>query len=281
LDDTSARLQRMMLSNPDTSTMSLGDIAVAYHAAGDGPTVVLIHGLAQDHRMWVTQQEALTSHRTIAYDLRGHGATTTGSPDGSLDQLGGDLIALLKEVGPAVCVGFSLGGTVALWAASERPDLVPEVVALATSSVVGRAAAGFFAERIALFTEGEAGAIRKAVLEDTRAQFAGATIDADEIADARMKAIGDGRGYVNAARAMLGVHEHPLNPRLERIRQPVLVVTGEQDAFCSRRAADLMLEHLPDGTFEELSGVGHLVTDEDPDAVTRVLAGWLDREARS
>jgi pimeloyl-ACP methyl ester carboxylesterase len=38
-----------------------------------------------------------------------------------------------------------------------------------------------------------------------------------------------------------------------------------------------MLEYIPDGRFEELAGVGHLVTDEDPDALTAVLRAWLLR----
>jgi pimeloyl-ACP methyl ester carboxylesterase len=262
-------------------TLRLRDIEVAYRAEGEGPRVVLIHGLGQDHRMWSAQQEALTGHRTLAYDLRGHGGTTAGAPAGTLAQLGGDLIALLEDIGPSTCVGFSLGGTVALWAASERPDLVPEVVAVATSSVVGRAAAAFFAERIELFSSGDDAAIRDAVLQDTRAQLSGPSVDADAIAAQRVEAIGDRQGYLNAARAMIGVHEQSLNDRLERIAQPVLVVSGEHDAFCPRRAADLMLEHLPDGRFHELPGVGHLVTDEDPDAVTRVLADRLGRGARA
>jgi 3-oxoadipate enol-lactonase len=268
-----------MLSTHAPMTLRTRDIEVAYRAAGDGPTVVLIHGLGQDHRMWAAQQDALTGHRTVAYDLRGHGGTTAGEPDGTLDQLGGDLIALLEEIGPARCVGFSLGGTVALWAASERPDLVPGVVAVATSSVVGRAAAAFFADRVELFSSGSDAAIRDAVLQDTRSQLAGANVDAVAIAAQRVEAIGDRQGYLNAARAMIGVHHQSLNDRLERIAQPVLVVSGEHDAFCPRRAADLMLEHLPDGRFRELPGVGHLVTDEDPDAVTRVLDDALGEEA--
>jgi pimeloyl-ACP methyl ester carboxylesterase len=263
------------------TTIRLRDIDVAYRSAGDGRTVVLIHGLAQDHRMWAAQQEALTGVRTVAYDLRGHGATSAGDADGTLAQLGADLIALLEHVGPATCVGFSLGGTVALWAAAERPDLVPDVVALATSSVVGRAAAAFFAERIERFERGDLADVRAAVLEDTRAQTAGGDADADAIAAARLEAIGDRRGYISAARAMAALNGAPLNDRLERIRQPVLVVSGERDTFCPRRAADIMLEHLPDGRFEELPDTGHLVTDESPAAVTRVLADWLHREARA
>ncbi len=62
----------------DLQTERLGDIEVAYTRAGDGPRVVMLHGLAQDHRMWAEQQSSLRDLETFAYDLRGHGATTLG-----------------------------------------------------------------------------------------------------------------------------------------------------------------------------------------------------------
>ena len=155
----------------------LGDIDVAYRTEGSGPAVVFIHGLAQDHRMWAPPQERLSDFRTLAYDVRGHGGTSLGEADGTLAQLGGDLVAFLEHFGPASCVGFSLGGTVALWAAAQRTDLVREVIALATSSVVGSAAARFYAERIELVRSRDDNDVRAALEQDTRAQLAGSRAD--------------------------------------------------------------------------------------------------------
>ncbi|HEV7564307.1 MAG TPA: alpha/beta hydrolase [Solirubrobacterales bacterium] len=260
--------------------IALRDIEVAYRESGEGQPVVLIHGLAQDHRMWTAQQDELRGQRTIAYDVRGHGGTTIGDADGTLRQLGEDLVALLEEVGPATCVGFSLGGTVALWAAAARPDLVPDLVVLATSSVVGSAAAGFFADRIALFSKGDRAEIAAALREDTKAQLGEADADLEAIVVARLQAVADGAGYVNAARAMAAIHDDPLNTMLETLTQPVKVISGERDRFCPRRAAEIMLEHLPNASFEELPQLGHLLTDEDPGAVTRAIAAWLAGEER-
>jgi 3-oxoadipate enol-lactonase len=258
----------------------LGDLKVAYRMAGSGERVVFIHGLAQDSRMWACQQQELSDYSTFAYDVRGHGQTTLGDCDGTLTQLGSDLISFLERVGAASCVGFSLGGTVALWAAARRPDLVSDVVAIATSSVVGRVAAAFLAKRIALFATSDRTAVRSALLEDTRAQLANPSVDVEKVTNLRMEAIGDGKGYVNGARAMAAIHEHPLNDLLECITSPVLVVSGEHDVVCPRRASEIMLEHLPDGHFEELPSVGHLVTDENPGLVTSVISNWMDRMHR-
>jgi 3-oxoadipate enol-lactonase len=258
--------------------VAIGDIRVAYTATGDGPPVVLVHGLAEDRRSWAPQQRELSAWRTIAYDLRGHGATTAGHGDGSLAQLGGDLVGLLEAVsGPATVAGFSLGGTIALWAAAERPDLVRQAVVLGTSSIVGRAAAAWYAERIALVREGDRDAIRQALREDTAAGLAGATVDVSALAERRLEAIGGGAGYVNAATAMASLHDEPLTPRLAAVRCHVDVVGGEHDAFCPRKAADVIVDALPDATYHEIPGTGHLMNAEAPDAVTSTLSRTLER----
>jgi pimeloyl-ACP methyl ester carboxylesterase len=255
----------------------LRDIEVAYRAAGLGARVILIHGLAQDSNMWAAQQRDLTHFSTFAYDLRGHGGTTLGEGAGTLPQLGGDLIAFLERFGSATCVGFSLGGTVALWAAAERPDLVKGVVGMATSSVVGRAAAAGLEERVAVCERGDPVAVRDILLNDTRVQLRRASERAEELVAARIAAIGDWQGYVNGASAMRWMHDHPLNEALLRIEVPVLVVSGEYDVVCPRRAAEIMLEHLPAAEYEEIPGAGHLLTDEAPEAVTAILRAWLGR----
>jgi 3-oxoadipate enol-lactonase len=266
----------------DLPSETIGDLRVAYRRTGSGPLVVLVHGLAQDHAMWDPVRHDLRDVATLAYDVRGHGSTTLGRPEGTLDQLGGDLVALLERFGPAACVvGFSLGGTIALWAAAERPDLVGSVAAVATSSVVGARAAAGLRERIELFEAGDAASVRDAVVSDTRIQLASPGVDAEALAATRLRAIGDRGGYLNGARAMERMRVEPLNERLERIAVPVLVVTGEHDVVCPRRAADIMLEHLPGADFEELPGVGHLVTDERPELLTAVLQRWLADRSRS
>ena len=89
---------------------TIGDIEVAWTEAGpvDGRPVVLVHGLAEARATWAVQQAELDDVHTYAYDLRGHGQTTVGDAEASLEQLGRDLIGFLEAVsGPAVVVGFS------------------------------------------------------------------------------------------------------------------------------------------------------------------------------
>lgn len=293
------RMSADRMSADRRKTVRLRDIDVHYRVhdrecgaagGGDVPAVVFVHGLGEDHTSWARQQRDLTaSHRTYTYDLRGHGGSGLGDADGSLGQLRDDLIAFLREVsGPAVCVGFSLGGTVVLSAAAKEPGLVTRAVVLGTSTVVGRAAAEYYAERIGRVRSGDPQRIAEALREDTAAALAqkhdeGPGEEPDEVAAVtaqRVKAIGDGRGYANAARAMAGLRDQPLTPALADIRCPVDVIGAERDGFCPRKAADILLAGLKENphitaTYREIPGAGHLMNVDQPAAVTEQLRAAL------
>lgn len=256
--------------------VAINDIKVAYSEAGGsgsgaGP-VVLIHGLAEGRDSWSGTQAGLSGLHTFAYDLRGHGATSAGESAGTLEQLGQDLIGFLEQVtGPAVVVGFSLGGTIALWAAAERPDLVRRTVVLGTSSVVGRSAARFYLNRIEMAGDTTSREFRDAIRSDTAAALFAATDKLDDVTEARLAAIGDGSGYVNASRAMAALSESPLTPRLADITTHVDVVGADHDAFCPAKAARIIVDALSDVTYREVPNAGHLMNVDNPSAVTQVL----------
>jgi pimeloyl-ACP methyl ester carboxylesterase len=258
---------------------TVGDIRVGWTEAGtsEGRAVVLVHGLAEDRSTWAVQQEELSDLHTYAYDLRGHGATTLGEAEATLEQLGRDLVGFLETVtGPAVVVGFSLGGTIALWAAAERPDLVTRAVVLGTSSVVGRAAAEFYGARIAAAADTGSEEFRAALRDDTRAALTVATDRLDEVVAARLAAVGAGDGYTNAARAMAGLNQAPLTPRLTEVKVHVDVVGATGDTFCPRKAAQIILDALPDSSYLEIPGAGHLMNIDNPQGVTYALRLTLD-----
>ncbi|MGW3469499.1 alpha/beta fold hydrolase [Saccharopolyspora sp. NPDC000995] len=262
----------------NAGAVRLTDIDVRYRRAGDGPSVVLVHGLAEDHTTWQRQQHDLTGFRTFAYDLRGHGGTSLGYADGSVSQLRDDLIAFLDKIsGPALCVGFSLGGTLVLAAAAERPDLVTGAIVLGTSTVVGRAAAAFYADRIHLARSGDKDQIVEALHEDTAAAITDPSVDVAAITAQRLSAIGSGAGYINAASAMASLRENPLTPVLAAVRCPVEIVGADGDTFCPRKAADIIAEALPSATYQEIPAAGHLMNIDNPSGVTNVVRTALER----
>ncbi len=254
-------------------------LPTAFRAMGRGPEAVLVHGLGETLDSWLEQQRALEPEfRTYAYEVRGHGDTPLGDADGTLEQLGGDLIELLEALGPEprALVGYSLGGTIVLWVAATRSDLVSGVVAIGSSSVVGSRAAEGYRESIELVRSGNRDAIREAFREHTLSCLHREdAIDVDAIVEQDLSALGDGDGYCNACEAMAGVRDRPVTPLLANVQCPALIVGGEYDAFCPRKAQDIMAEALPNARYVELKDVGHLMTVEDPAALTEVLRGFL------
>ncbi|MGI6245400.1 MAG: alpha/beta fold hydrolase [Pseudochelatococcus sp.] len=264
----------------EKGTVSLGDISVAFARLGEGQPVIFVHGLAEDKESWSQVVARLPPGvRAHLLDLRGHGGSTVGQGNGTVSQLAGDLAAYLEKVtGPAVCVGFSLGGVVVLEAALQRPDLVRRAVVIGTSSKVGRAAAGFFEARIRQATSDIDG-FRRALAEDTDAQVLRNRQELAAIAARRIAAVGDGAGYVNAARAMVGLAAAPMTERLRDIRVPVHIIQGENDAFCPLKAAEILREAMPDAGYAEIPDAGHLIAADQPDLLagelSRVLAGTI------
>ncbi len=259
----------------DMPEKTIADLKVNYNMAGSGLPLVLLHGLAEDHRSWSSIQPHLSAWTTYAVDLRGHGATTPGQGNGTLNQLGYDLIGFLDQVtGPAAVVGFSLGGTIVLWAAAERPDLVLHPIPVATSSIVGRAAVEYYAGRIAQLESGDHAGFAAGLLSDS-SQQAVTNVNLDHLATLRLEAVGNGQGYINAARAMMGLRDMPLTPRLTKIKQHVDLIGAAQDIFCPRKAADIMLDALPNATYHEIAAAGHLITVDQPLAFTALLFNLL------
>ena len=257
----------------------LADIDVGYTRMGEGPSAIMVHGLAEDRNSWADVQRRLGDFTTYAYDLRGHGETGLGEAEGTLEQLGRDLIAFLEALtGPADCIGYSLGGTVVLWVAARRPDLVTRATVAGTSTVVGRRAVEFFRDRIETLRSdfpGFAGLLK----EDTRQQLAVAGDRLEEVAAWRLKAVGTGGGYVNAARAMAQLNEDPLTRFLPGIACPVHVIGGEADTFCPRKAAEIMLAALRHGTYREVARAGHLMSVDRPAAYAQAIRNALESGA--
>ncbi|WP_420446076.1 alpha/beta fold hydrolase [Candidatus Poriferisodalis sp.] len=257
------------------STVELNDIVVNYRRQGSGPPVVLLHGLAEDHRSWDAVAAHFGEFTAYSVDLRGHGRTTPGHGAGTLSQLSDDLAAFLSAVtGPAAVVGYSLGGTIGLKAATVHPTLIGHLIVAATSSVVGGAAAEFFEGRIAQLEARDMDGFVAGLRDDTARQIVTAA-DIDAVTSRRIDAVGYGHGYINAARAMIGIRSEPLNPLLAQIEVPVDIIGASGDVFCPRRASDIIVEGVDDCRYHEVAGAGHLVSVDQPDAYGKLIAQLL------
>jgi pimeloyl-ACP methyl ester carboxylesterase len=126
-------------------TLTRPDAQLRGTATGTGPTVLLLHAGGEDRSVWTPVAAVLNQHehplshsdrplRTVAYDLRGHGASSGQAT--TLQAIADDIAAMIRsEPPPVVVVGASLGGLAAI-ASLADPDTARAVSGLILVDVV-------------------------------------------------------------------------------------------------------------------------------------------------
>jgi pimeloyl-ACP methyl ester carboxylesterase len=109
-------------------------LTIHYQQVGEGPDLVMVHGLTGNLAVWHLQivPELSEHYRVLTYDLRGHGHSDTPASGYSLDAMAEDLLQLLDalEIERPLIAGHSYGADIALYHALAHPDRVREVIAI-------------------------------------------------------------------------------------------------------------------------------------------------------
>lgn len=120
-------------ARPTRAVWSAHDPVLAYGRQGGGAArIVHVHGLGARWQVFKPVMAGLQEHTQLAPDLRGHGLSGRAGGDYSIEAMAGDLIDFLAAhcPEPVVVSGHSLGGWVAMAAASRRPELFEALVVI-------------------------------------------------------------------------------------------------------------------------------------------------------
>ncbi|MFC8799180.1 alpha/beta fold hydrolase [Promicromonospora sp. NPDC057138] len=244
-----------------------GGLRIAYERAGQGPPLVLVHGAAEDGRVWQVQLAGLADELTVvAWDEPGAGRSSD-LPDGfGLAGYADALAALLEtlELGPAHVAGVSWGGTVALELYRRHPELVATLIMIdAYAGWKGSLPAEEVRARVA--GAREMLAAPRAEFDPTfPGLFAGdppaelAPLLADVAADVRPATLAQQLGIMAEA---------DLTDLLPRIAVPTLLVWGRLDVRSPLTVARQFEDAIGDTTLVVIEGAGHLSHLERPDQV--------------
>lgn len=252
-------------------------IQVAYADKGKGSCLLLVHGFPLSRGVWSKQVEVFkSSYRVIAPDLRGFGESAATDGPVTMNRFAEDLHALVEHLGagPALLVGHSMGGYVALAFARAFPECVRGLVLVGTKA--GRDTA-------------EAAVARRALAERVRVEGPSVVVDAmapkmlsEGNSDRTMAAAV--RGFMTPANpeglrgALLGMAERPdARSWLETMQMPVLVIAGLEDAIIPPRESQAMAKAIHGAQLRLIPEAGHLVAFEQPEAFNAALWDWPER----
>jgi len=247
--------------------------SLAYRVDGppDGPVVVLGSSLGTTGSVWEPQLAALAAtHRVVRYDHRGHGDSPAPPGPYAIEELGGDVLALLDrlEVDRADLGGLSLGGMVAMWLAAHAPERVRRLALVCTSA--RPAQEEMWRQRAATVRAGGMAAVTDLVVERWFTEDF-ITRRPDVVAWTRAMVAGtDAAAYAACCEVVATLD---LEPVLPRITAPTLVVAGARDPAFPFPHTERIVAAIA-GSRLAVVDAAHLASVERADIVTELLIGF-------
>jgi 3-oxoadipate enol-lactonase len=246
---------------------------LAVEVEGEGPAVLLVHGLGGTSNFYQVQVGALAErHTVIRVDSAGAGRSPVA--DGiSVESHADDLAAVLDELGisSAAVVGHSMGTLVVRSLAARYPDKVSALALL--GAVRAPAEAGRQAQRDRAATLREKGTVAVAPGVVANALSEATRRDRPEVAAFVRELImrQDAEGYARNCEALAGATDPgPIDPNL-----PLLLITGDEDKVGPPDASTELADAHGSATVEIVPGIGHWTALEAAGPVTDHLLKFL------
>jgi pimeloyl-ACP methyl ester carboxylesterase len=264
---------------------------VSYRTGGNGPALLLLHGITNSSETWEHVAPRLAERFTvIAPDLLGHGNSATPRGDYSLGAHASGARDVLTALGieRATVVGHSLGGGIAMQFAYQFPERCERMVLVASGGlgrevhVLLRAASLPGADYVlpALTSAGLIG-VGRGVGGLLRRLHLAPSEDVDVLA----------RGFAsldNAGSRMAFLHtvRSVIEPSGQRVSAqdrlalaaliPTLIVWGERDSIIPVGHGAEAHAAIPGSRFEVFPGAGHMPHDADPERFAELLTEFCD-----
>lgn len=246
-----------------------------YREAGEGPVVILLHGLGGDGSRWTATMNVLAKDfRVIALDQIGFGASDKPLVNYDHGLLGEFLVEFMKAIGvdKASILGHSMGAFVGMDAAVNHPEMVDRLILLDGGGMEN-------APRSAHLVQIQNGT----TLAQTREYFELMFYDKSRVTDQMVR-----DNYVrrlNASYTISRMQEARAKnlallteEQARGIRAPTLIIWGKQDELLDPSMAGELDRVIPDARVELLDKCGHIPQVEQPERFHQLVYEFLIAE---
>ena len=247
----------------------------AYSVEGDGPPLILVHGIGAARDTWRFLMPHLMQHFTVvSYDLRGHGASPCPGLPFGLEELVADLERVRDRVGFETChiAGHSLGGMIGPAYARAFPDRVLSLGILSTAAFrTEDDSQKVWAVVHAMEEKGVPNVLETLIDRWYTDDFIARHRD---IVDRRLKQVveTDPEVFLNVFRIYAGTE---MSPWLHEVTAPSLVLTGEMDGGCNPRLNQQIHNALPNSELVILPDYKHSILLEAGDVVAQNMISFV------
>lgn len=252
------------------------DVRIYYELHGEGPPLVLLHGLQGDLSHFRGLLPGLArQHRVLAFDERGSGWSDKPAQPYSMALYADDTARLMDAAGieRAHVLGVSMGGMIAQEFALRHGGRLQRLVLGCTSPGGSGAVALDGGARESAYATADLGAEERARRLAEVGFAEGFLHNHPEVLDGLIAARRARPLDVQAlARRREAIDAHDTFARLGQITAPTLVITGRQDRIVSPENSRILAERIPQARLEVLDPAGHLFWLERPrETLERVL----------
>ena len=265
--------------------ITANNITVSYTDEGpeNVPVIIFIHGFPFNKEMWNMQLDALSENlRVIAYDVRGHGNSYSGTDDFSIELFVKDLLSFMDalEIEKTTLCGLSMGGYIALKAIENHPYRFDQLILCDTSCKPDSYEAK---EKRMKAIEG--------ILENGVEKFADDGImnffaqeslitKKDMIAEVREIMVHTTEKSIIKTLLALSKRKETCSI-LSEIKVPVLILVGEEDKITPPEAAQFMHKEIKGSVLSIIKHAGHLSNLENPGQFNEQLIKFLENKVGS
>ena len=266
--------------------IEVNGLDVHYAIAGEGPPVVLLHGLGASHVTWQENIEPLAERFTVyAVDIPGHGDSVKIGVEYTMDSGIALVLGFLDAIGApaAALAGSSMGGLIALHTALEHPGRVTHLVLINTAGFGREMAPYLRLMTLPLVGELLEGPPRRSARAMMMLVFGRGKEYPVELFEelVRTRSLPGGKDAVlkslrHGANIFGMKRRHVLVDRLPELQMPLMIVWGARDPVFPPSHAHRAVAAAHDARLLYLPGVGHWPQMEYSEKFNRLMLRFLE-----